>query len=715
MDQDNANEREMTSPPPPESWTDAEARLARAQRGEKTPLTADELLHEIQVHQIEMPNETLRQAQAAMEESGDRYVDLYDFAPVGYLTLSAEGLITEVNLTGAALLGDDREMLLNRRFADFVVAADSERWHGQFRHVLKQGGKHVVELSLRHADGTAFPARLDCLQRKAGGPLVVRIALWDLTESKRANQALRDSKILLQSVIDATPDWIYVKDSEHRFMLVNGPFAKAFSRAPADMIGRHDTDFMPRQLCEGNPDDGTPGLHDSDSAVFAGQSLHVPCEVIPLEEGETRIFDTFKGPLRDTSQRIYGSLCYRRDITERFNKAQEQKALELQLWQAQKMELVGQLTGGIAHDFNNILASILGYAELVQMSPDIQQNSRLTQYLREILQAGFRAKELVTQLLTFSGRREVPTEAINVAPIVKEVAKLLRSTLPTSISIKTDIARNLPQVLMSPVQLHQVLMNLGINARDAITGKGAIEVKAKAVALEGSMACDSCHQDFAGSHLVLSVRDTGSGIPLENRSKIFHPFFTTKGVGLGSGLGLSVLHGIVHSANGHVKVATALGEGTEFHVYLPPQSEDVAPFSREVKPAAGQIPVGRHVMLIDDDASIIGFMTPLLENLGCKVTGLTSSTVALRVFQADPNCVDMVITDQTMPDLTGADLARAMLACRRDIPVVVSTGYSDEIDENRAREIGIRRLLLKPVPAKVLADVVAECLAVKEE
>ncbi len=573
-------------------------------------------------------------------------------------------------------------------------------WQGEFINRRKNG-------EIYHESARVSPVR------QPDGRITHYLAIKeDITEYKRTANAIGESKILLQRVIDSTPDWIHVKDREHRFMLVNQSFASAFNQTPERMIGRYDTDFLPADVCYGNPDKGIEGFHN-DEVVFSGQSIHDPCDRIFFGNGEYRVFDTFKGPLRDSSQEIYGVLCYRRDITARFNTEQEQKALETQLKQAQKMELIGHLAGGIAHDFNNILTSMFGYAELIQMSADVKQNPQLSQYLQEILQAGIRAKELVAQLLTFSHKRGVATEAIDVAPIVKEVARLLRSTMPTSISIKTDIATVLPEVLISPVQLHQILMNLGVNSRDAMAGAGTIEIKAELTVVNVAKACDSCHQRFSGRYLMMSVRDTGSGILQEDLLKIFDPFFTTKEVGRGSGLGLSVLHGIVHSANGHIEVLTMPGAGTDFRIYLPAQSRKSARLAHDGKPAAENTVVCGHVMVVDDEASIVGFMTTLLENFGCRVTGLTSSTEALQLFQRDPYCVDMVITDQTMPELTGAELARTMLACRPDIPIVLSTGYSNVIDEESARQIGIRRFLVKPVPAKILANIVAEYLAVE--
>jgi CheY-like chemotaxis protein len=238
-----------------------------------------------------------------------------------------------------------------------------------------------------------------------------------------------------------------------------------------------------------------------------------------------------------------------------------------------------------------------------------------------------------------------------------------------------------------------------------------VEIQAAQVLLERPQACDSCHMNFSGRYVMIAVKDTGSGIPPENMLNIFDPFFTTKDVGRGSGLGLSVLHGIVHSANGHIEVRTALGQGTEFRIYLPAQSFEAERPLLDARFDAENAQVRGHVLVVDDEPTIVGFMTALLENLGCTVTGVTCATEAWQLFQDDPHGIDMVITDQTMPDMTGMELAGAMLARRPDLPIVLSTGYGNTTDEDTARRIGIRRFLMKPVPAKILGDIVAECLA----
>lgn len=398
------------------------------------------------------------------------------------------------------------------------------------------------------------------------------------------------------------------------------------------------------------------------------------------------------------------------DITERKRSEQEQHALEAKLRQAQKMESIGQLSGGIAHDFNNILAAVLGYAELTQMAIEDRRDEQLGAYLDEIVQATNRAKDLVAQLLTFSRSDEIAADTVIVAPIVREVVKLLRSTFPSTVSLSLDLAEELPEVRINPVQLHQVLMNLCINARDAVDGAGRIEISVGSVRLDALANCKSCHQDFQGEHLLLSVRDGGHGIRADDLTRIFTPFFTTKAMGKGTGLGLAVLHGIVHSAGGHVKVISEPGR-TEFEVYLPAQpttAKRVTEVARRARQAAGA--AGR-ILLIDDEPPIVGSTTGLLENMGCDVTGLSDPEAALRLYSADPRRFDLVITDQTMPGLTGIELAHAMLALRPELPIILCTGFSKSANADSARAVGIRGFLQKPVPAGVLMETVKRLLA----
>lgn len=313
-----------------------------------------------------------------------------------------DGCIEYVNRAFCTVSGYAAEEVLGRNPRLLQSNRTPASTYVEMWNALAQGNIWQGELINKGKDGEIYieSARISPV-RQPDGRITHYLAIKeDITEHKRAGDAIRESKVLLQRVIDSTPDWIHVKDKEHRFMLVNQSFAHAFKQTPEDMVGKYDTDFLPASIIDSHFKTGMRNTHQEDAAVFNGQTIHVPYDKILFDHGEYRVFDMFKVPLRDASQKIYGVLCYRRDITERFDKEQEQKALEAQLRQAQKMELIGHLAGGIAHDFNNILAAMLGYVELLQMVPDIQQNRQWSQYLQEILQAGIRAKELVAQLLT---------------------------------------------------------------------------------------------------------------------------------------------------------------------------------------------------------------------------------------------------------------------------------------------------------------------------
>ncbi len=536
------------------------------------------------------------------------------------------------------------------------------------------------------------------------------VSLIDITEQKRAAQKILESKLFLQKIIDSTPDWVFAKDRNHRFILANASFAAAFGQDPLSMIGRLDTDVMPMEMCLGDPVNGIPGFHHDDLAVLNGDSIHDPVFKWITADGQVRYFDLVKVPMRNAALEVTSILCYEREITGRVVAEQNQKALQTQLWQAQKMELIGQLTGGIAHDFNNILAAMLGYSELLEMSPEVTKNATLSRYIHEILKGGHRARELVGHLISFSRKTSIAKEEISVEPIVTEVMKLLQSTMPSSILTKTEIVQPLGPVLISPVNLHQILMNLCINARDSLGESGVITVTVSMVSLDDKRFCMSCHTPFDGHYIKISVADNGSGISNDNLLKIFEPFYTTKDMGLGSGLGLAVVHGIVHSAQGHIEVLTQPGCGSEFCIYLPSKTmPHVALAGPDVSNPAMTRLTGT-VMVVDDELTLVGFMTELLEGAGCRVIGLTSSFAALRRFSADPGSIDLVITDQNMPELTGVKLAHAIQEIRPGIPVIITTGYVSAADEESVRQAGIREILIKPVPSMALVRCVAAYL-----
>lgn len=397
---------------------------------------------------------------------------------------------------------------------------------------------------------------------------------------------------------------------------------------------------------------------------------------------------------------------------------EEHEHLQSQLLQARKMEAVGQLSGGIAHDFNNMLSSILGYAELALDRPDDLSREELDEYLGEVIRAGERARDLVGQMLSFSRTRKGAAERVELRPIVKEVVKMLRFTLPASIELEVVSSEEGLAVNIDPVQVQQVVMNLSINARDAMRNKGRLEIALRRVGIGGEGGrheCRSCGEAIAaGDYIELAVSDTGAGIDAELLERVFDPFFTTKDVGKGTGMGLSVVHGIVHETGGHVLVESRAGEGTTFRLLLPPSTDEGGgePVLDEREAAQGIVGSAR-ILVVDDEQSVAGFLQELLTTAGYQVEVASDGAEALAIFQRLGGEIDLVITDQTMPNLTGAELAARLLAERPDLPVILCTGYSEDVDEERAREIGIRGYLLKPVPSRTLLGRVAELLSSK--
>lgn len=375
----------------------------------------------------------------------------------------------------------------------------------------------------------------------------------------------------------------------------------------------------------------------------------------------------------------------------------EKHKLEAKLRQAHKMEAIGTLAGGIAHDFNNILTAILGYTELA--IGDIDNPKNLRKDLDEVFKGGNRAKELVKQILAFSHKSAKQLEPLRVQIVIKEVLQLLRSSIPTTIEIKQNIDPDCEIVLADPTQIHQVIMNLCTNAYQAMRETGGIlTISLQAINFSKKDVGTEMHLE-PGSYLKLDISDTGVGIPKEVKDRIFEPYFSTKEKGEGTGLGLAVVHGIIINLKGDITVYSEPERGTTFTVYLPvaETEEKIGPKENLTK----SLPTGsEHILLVDDDEVIVNLNKTLLEKLGYRVTALASSVEALASFQKNQNDFDLVITDMTMPKITGKELAEQLLAIRPNLPIILCTGYSDLIDEQEAKAMGIRDYVMKPFSNK---------------
>jgi PAS domain S-box-containing protein len=417
--------------------------------------------------------------------------------------------------------------------------------------------------------------------------------------------------------------------------------------------------------------------------------------------------DLLSGP--DGSQ--VGAIGTSQDITERKLAELEREKLEGQLRQAQKMEALGQLTGGIAHDFNNMLASIMGYTNLALARHVPDKEGKLAEYLGHVVAASERARDLIAKLLAYS-RVPPNDQAVPLAPaaLVTEAVHMLAATIPSSIELVTRVDAATPSVRIQPVDLQQVLVNLAVNARDAIGELGRIEITLGRATEVGGI-CALCQQPVSGDFVALEVIDTGAGIGADNLGRIFDPFFTTKASGKGSGLGLSMVQGIVKKVGGHVLVHSRPGHGSVFRVLLPVADGEAVVAAAPAAAGAPAATRGQRVWVVDDEPTVADFYRELLEAHGYQVRVFNRPADALQAFTGDPQALDLALLDQTMPGMTGGELARAMLGRRADLPLILCTGYSDHMDAGRAGELGLRRFFHKPVDSRQLLAALAEELA----
>ncbi|MFV1982611.1 MAG: response regulator [Thiohalomonadales bacterium] len=396
-----------------------------------------------------------------------------------------------------------------------------------------------------------------------------------------------------------------------------------------------------------------------------------------------------------------------RDVTERRAGEIERDELQNQLVQSQKMEALGQLTGGIAHDFNNILASILGYTELAILKSEEFYDEKLDEYLLQVQQSGERARDLISQMLAFGRTSHTKPQVTKIDVIVNEVTKLLDSILPSTIEIKLEFDKNIPAVMMDPTQLHQIVMNLCINARDAMNGNGVITIKILNVITQETL-CTSCQHIINGLFLELCVEDTGCGIDSATISRIFEPFYSSKPVDKGTGMGLSVVHGIVHQVNGHILVDSIPASGTRFSILFPVTDELEHHNHADIVPP--RLIHEGHILVVDDEESLTKFIAELLDIHGFEVTVTNSASEGLEIFKNNPESFDLVITDQTMPGMTGIELSKNLRQLNNSLPIVLCTGYSEQVSSENAHLHGISEFLTKPVSREVLLNTISKLL-----
>lgn len=572
--------------------------------------------------------------------------------------------------------------------------------------------RHACEYRFLHRDGKWRWVRdeMRLVRDREGRPLEIVGAWSDIDDRKRVEIGLRDPKDLLQVVIDSSPDWIFVKDLEHRFLLVNKAFASAQDIRPEDMIGRSDTEFWSHELCFGNPDKDYRGFHEDDKEAFAGRLIRNSNDMATLADGSIKVFDTYKGPLMDTAGNIYGVLCYSRDVTEQRQAEDERLKIEKQMLNAQKLESLGVLTGGIDHDFNNILAIILAQAEVA--AKRITEDMAAVENIEKIKKTVKRAAELVSQMLSYAGRHNISTIALNINNVIDDIAEMLAVSVTRKISIRYNLTPSLQLIEADPSQISQVIMNLVINAADAIGDRsGTITISTGQFVFRSSESSETWFGEVPveGPYVYLEVIDNGCGMDKKLFSKIFDPFFTTKFIG--RGLGLSAVLGIVRGHNGSICIQSEPGKGTNIKVIFPATTKPEAKAAeKDVDTGAGIENFSGTILLADDETGLLDVGKLILESIGFHVITAENGFEAVEKFRFHKDEVICIILDLTMPQMDGEEAFHELRSIKNDIPIIISSGHSEKDSIKRFKGNALIRTLYKPYEVSQLVNIIRESI-----
>ncbi|MGD2029107.1 MAG: PAS domain S-box protein [Desulfobacterales bacterium] len=628
------------------------------------------------------------QAEKALRESEERFRELAELLPETIFELDVSGHLTFVNrsaLDQFKVTQQDLDQGINA--FDMFIPEDRQRVMENAQKILQGKQIGLVEFTALRSDGSTFPVMVNAAAIiHEDHAIGLRGIAIDISERVQSETALRESESKFRSLFNLSPQAVALTELETgKLVDINNMFCDLTQYSAKEIIGKTTTEI---------------GFYSNDDRARFLKELQTSKEVNGLEMD----FKAKNGSILNALMfarviRISGKLY----VLTIFLNVTEQKMLQAQLQQAQKMESIGTLAGGIAHDFNNILYSIIGYTELAL--DDTEKGTQLHENLQQLFVAANRARDLVKQILTFSRQVDQKPKPLKIQLVVKEALKLVRSSLPSTIEINQNIDKTCGLVMADATQIHQLVMNLLTNAYHAMEHDGGkLDVTLKQVDLDMDDLKDPSMT--AGSYVCLTVEDTGSGIDEYAMDRIFEPYFSTKEKDKGTGLGLAMVHGIVKSYGGNIRVYSEPGGGTAFHVYLPViQTRAETKETRVISPVEGG---KERILLVDDEEHIVRMSQQMLERLGYHVTARTSSIEALEAFRAGSDRFDLVITDMTMPNMTGVQLSQKLIEIRSDIPVIICTGFSEKISAHKASSMGIRGYVMKPVIRSELAKKIRE-------
>jgi len=653
-------------------------------------------------------------SEQALRESEKRFRELTELMPQPVFECSVDTVVTYANKTSYRLYGySGSEMTEGLSTFDLCVPEAREVLREMHQQLLKGSPLESREVIAMTKSGGTFPATVYVSAIVSGKKVTgFRGVVFDLTKHKEIETARRESELKMriiqnyQNLLDNIPGFVYSTDALQRIRFILSAHVE------------EATGYSPEEITE-MPEDWLSILHKDDRKEYLKACAAMQDNLLPavltyrilLKDGTCKWIEDRRSPIIDEAGNYAGSDGILLDITERIQTEQEKNELEAQLRQAQRLETIGTLAGGIAHDFNNILTPILGYAELLEQL--IEPDTGLLDYVREISTASVRAKHLIEQIMTFSRIEESRHTSINPATIIDEVLKLLRPSIPSTITIETDIDRKTRNIDADSSQIHQVIVNLCTNAYQAMEGNnGKLRLHLREEEPSRSML-EKYPELKPRPYAVLEVQDTGPGMSQETMERIFEPFFSTKPVNKGTGLGLSVVHGIIKQHQGVISVASKPGKGSVFTIYLPVSLVE----THEETEQANQpdtTTVHASLLIVDDEQATVKMMKTMLENRGFTVYATTSPTEALELVRQSGEMIDLVITDLTMPEMTGITLASQLHKANPSLPVVLITGHGN--DEALMQSLDykeIARILRKPVSFAILVQEIQQLLEPK--
>ncbi len=626
----------------------------------------------------------------ALRKSEERYRALFENNPIGAIIVDRNARVIGYNL----------------------AKSETDRRLPKIGDIMYQdyAGKHRIDMlsELKDCIQSGAPKEFPELQYNetflhirispiSGGAIITSI---DITYRKQVEQALRESEKRYRDLVETIPHGIQEIDLEGCITFANTALENLFGYPKNNLLGKSVLDLM------ASPSDRETMILFL-KQIATEESLPIPyfskCRKANGTIVDIKADWNYK---RNQTGKVIGFIAVITDITNQLRAEEEKEKLESRLRYAQKMEAIGTLAGGIAHDFNNILGSILLNTELAL--DDVEEDSETAYSLGQVIKGSHRAKDLIEQILTFSRRSDVESKPLKIDTLIKETLKMLRAMLPATVIIQPEIDKNVDSVMADPDQIQQLLINLCNNAAQAMSAGGTLKVSLSNVTLHESPGGSDL---MPGRYVKIAVKDGGCGIHQEIKDRIFDPFFTTKQPGEGAGLGLSVVHGIVINHKGGIAVNSRPGEGTRFEVFLPTHVEkDVSATPEKTADA----PLGRErILFVDDEEVVVDANKRILERLGYQVTAATHGPEALHLFMKNPEAFDLVITDMTMPTMTGIELAGKMIRIRPSIPIILCTGYSQFMTIEKANALGIREFIMKPSARKEIAEVIRRVLDAK--